>query len=612
MSEPAKPENEKSAEVMNADNPSSPPPAPSTNRSLARSASIVSIATMGSRVLGLVREQVFAAFFGAGVANDAFNIAFRIPNMLRDLFAEGALSAAFVSTFSRTLNQQGEREAWRLANLVNNGLILILLAVTVLGIIFAPQIVDWLVGSSTSSGWLAASLSAAGLPAGVVNAVAGACPPEAAQAQSAALIPLAVKMTRILFPFLLMVSLAAVAMGVLNTKDRFGIPASASTMFNVGSIMGGLACAYFMAPDYVARVAGSLWHRVPVARDEVGAAQAIIGMAIGTLVGGILQWLIQVPSLRAVGYRWRAELSFSDPGVRQVMKLMAPAIIGSAALQVNLVVNTNFATCLGQGPVSWLQYAFRLIYLPIGIFGVAISTATLPITSKAAALDDLSGFRRALASALRLVFLLTIPSAVGLIVLSRPIIALIYQRGSFNANDTEQTAQALSYYALGLVAYSAVRVLTPSFYALKETRVPMLASLASIVTNYLVASISVKWLGFGHRGLALSIAAVAVVNSLLLFFFMRRRLGEMEGRSLLFTFGKVALAATVMGGICWQVSHWVQQALGAESLSARLLNVAGSVSLGVLVFFGTARLLRVGEITQLTNLVTRKLGLARR
>jgi putative peptidoglycan lipid II flippase len=576
MSELQKAGAEENTEPLSAANPQTANRKP---QSLARSASIVSLATMGSRVLGLVREQVFAAFFGAGVANDAFNIAFRIPNMLRDLFAEGALSAAFVSTFSRTLNQKGEREAWRLANLVNNGLIVILSVIMVLGIICAPQIVGWLVGSGTND-----------------------------EAGSGLMIPLAIKMTRILFPFLLMVSLAAVAMGVLNTKDRYGVPASASTMFNVGSIVGGLVCAYTYAPEYVSHIAHSLWHRLPVERDEAGAVQAIIGMAIGTLIGGVLQWLIQVPSLRSVGYRWRWEVSFSDPGVQQVMKLMAPAIIGAAALQVNLVVNTNFATSLGQGPVSWLQYAFRMIYLPIGIFGVAISTATLPITSKAAALDDLAGFRRALASALRLTFLLTIPSAVGLIVLSRPIIALIYQRGSFTADDTLQTAQALSYYALGLVAYSAIRVLTPSFYALKETRIPMLASVVSIVTNYIVASLSVRQFGFGHRGLALSIAAVAIVNSLLLLFFMRRKLGNIEGRSLLGSFCKVTLAAAVMGAICWLVSQRVESVLGTVSLKARLLDVCVSVGLGIGVFFLVARLLHVGEITQLTGIVMRKLG----
>jgi putative peptidoglycan lipid II flippase len=535
---------------------------------------------MGSRVLGLVREQVFAAFFGAGVANDAFNIAFRIPNLLRDLFAEGALSAAFVTTFSQTFNQRGEREAWRLANLVSNGLIVILSVVMVVGIIGAPQIVDWLVSSNSQTG---------------------------GQAEPPILIPLAVKMTRILFPFLLMVSLASVAMGVLNTRNYFAIPASASTMFNVGSIVGGLACAYGLAPEYVGGIAYALWHRVPVQRDEAGAVQAIIGMAIGTLIGGVMQWLIQVPSLRAVGYRWRPELSFSDPGVRQVMKLMAPAIIGSAALQVNLVINTNFATSLGQGPVSWLQYAFRLIYLPIGIFGVAISTATLPITSKAAALDDLDSFRHTLASALRLTFLLTVPSAVGLMVLSRPIIALIYQRGTFTAHDTLQTAQALSYYAVGLVAYSTVRVLTPSFYALRETRVPMLASLVSIVTYYVVASVSVRQLGFGHRGLALSIAMVAIVNSVLLLIFMRRKLGRIEGRQLWATFAKVVLAASVMGLVCWLVSQRLEQMLGRETLTARLLDVGVSIGVGVTVLYLAAYLLKVEELDRLANLLGRKL-----
>jgi putative peptidoglycan lipid II flippase len=564
------------------------PPDSSANqpaRSLARSAGIVSIATMGSRVLGLVREQVFAAFFGAGVANDAFNIAFRIPNLLRDLFAEGALSAAFVTTFSQTLNQKGEREAWRLANLVSNGLIVILSVVMIAGIVGAPQIVDWLVGSSNQPG---------------------------AQAQSPILIPLAVKMTRILFPFLLMVSLAAVAMGVLNTKNYFAIPASASTMFNVGSIVGGLACAYGLAPDYVAGIAYALWHRVPVQRDEASEIQAIIGMAIGTLIGGIMQWLIQIPSLRAVGYRWRLELSFRDPGVRQVMKLMAPALIGSAALQVNLVINTNFATSLGQGPVSWLQYAFRLIYLPIGIFGVAISTATLPITSKAAALDDLNGFRQALASALRLTFLLTIPSAVGLMVLSHQIIALIYQRGKFDSEDTLQTGQALRYYALGLVAYSTVRVLTPSFYALRETRVPMLASLVSIVTNYIVAAISVRYFSFGHRGLALSIAIVAIVNSILLFVFMRRKLGHIEGRQLMTTFVKVALAAGVMGLVCWLLSQQLGKLLGDETLTARLLDVGVSIGVSMAVFYLVAYLLKIEELARITNLLSRKLGLRTR
>jgi putative peptidoglycan lipid II flippase len=549
--------------------------------SIARSAGIVSIAVMGSRLLGLIREQVFAAFFGSGFAMDAFRIAFRIPNLLRDLFAEGALSSAFVTTFSQTIATKGEREAWRLANLVNNALIIIVSLIVLAGIVFAPQIVDIFIDpaqSAKSGGNYQQTLS------------------------------LAIQLTRILFPFLLMVSLAAVAMGVLNTKERFGIPASASTMFNVGSIIGGLICSYLMAPQYITNsLQAAIYHR-KLPEDVQGASAAIIGMAIGTLIGGMMQWLIQVPSLRAVGYRWQPVLSFRDEGMRQVMRLMAPATIGSAALQINIVVNTGFATGIGEGVVSWLDYAFRLIYLPIGMFGVAISTATLPLTSRAAALENLDEFRRTIAQALRLTFLLTIPSAVGLIVLSRPIISLIYQHGRFTPYDTKQTALALSCNALGLMSYSSVRVLAPGFFALKDTRIPMMASLLSIVTNYLVAKFTVDYLDIGIMGLALTIPAVTTVNFGILFFFMWRRLGGIEGKSLAMTFLKVVAAAVLMGGVCYLVSHRLEAFLGTESLLVRLISVGVSVSVGIGVFFTTARLLGVGELQQLTAGLARRFG----
>jgi putative peptidoglycan lipid II flippase len=536
---------------------------------------------MGSRVLGLVRELVFAAYFGAGFATDAFIIAFRIPNLLRDLFGEGALSAAFVTTFSQKLNREGEQAAWRLANLVNNGLFVVLAVIVLLGIVFSPQIVQLLMDTRGSS---------------------------ADAATSALTFNLAVEMTRIMFPFLLMISLAAVAMGVLNTRGIFGVPASASTMFNVGSIVGGLICAYFFAPDYVAGVTGSLLRgqRPPV--DEMAAGRAIIGMAVGTLVGGMMQWLVQVPSLRRVGYRWQPILSFRDEGVRQVMRLMAPAIIGSAAVQVNVLVTTNFASGLGEGPVSWLNYAFRLIQFPIGVFGVAISTVTLTKTAREAALENLTEFRRTIASSLRLTMLMTIPSAVGLVVLAEPIIALIYQRGRFTAFDTAQAAAALAYYAIGLTAYSAIKVLAPAFYALRDTRVPMAASVVSIITNYVVAKLSVEYFGIGHRGLALSVSAVALINCALLMFFLRRRLGGIEGGGLLASFVKVTLAAAAMGAACWLVSGQIASFIGAESLAARVVNVGVSVAVGVLVFALGARLVGVGELEQLTRALRRKFG----
>jgi putative peptidoglycan lipid II flippase len=300
-------------------------------------------------------------------------------------------------------------------------------------------------------------------------------------------------------------------------------------------------------------------------------------------------------------------VSFSDPGVRQIMRLMAPAIIGSAALQVNLVVITNFATSLGSGSVSWLAYAFRMIYLPLGIFGVAISTATLPVASRAATLDNLDEFRRTITSSMRLTLLLTIPSAIGLMVLSRPIIALIYQRASFSSFDTNQTALALRFFAIGLVAYSAVRLLAPSFYALGDARTPMIASLFSILTNFVVATLTVDYLGMGHSGLALSISMVAIINFLVLFFFMRRKLGHLEGRELASTFLKVLAASLVMGALSWMTSYEIENRFGTEQFLLRLIDVGVSISVGLIVFYLLARLLHVSELDQITGALRRKL-----
>ena len=572
-------------QAIPSDNSETPQSAIQTpqSRSVARSAGIVSLAIMGSRVLGLVRELIFAAYFGAGFATDAFIIAFRIPNLLRDLFGEGALSAAFVTTFTQKLNNEDEQSAWRLANLVNNGLFIVLSIIALLGIIFSPQIVHLLMDINPRRGTLD--------------------PVKALQTYE-----LAVQMTRIMFPFLLMISLAAVAMGVLNTKGLFGIPASASTMFNVGSIFGGLICSYLLAPDYIASVTSAILHGQRPELSPQAAARAIIGMAIGTLIGGVLQWLIQVPSLRKVGYRWQPILSFKDEGVRQVMKLMTPAIIGAAAVQVNVLVSTNFASSLGEGPVSWLNYAFRLIQFPIGVFGVAISTATITKTAREAAQGKFDDFRKTIASSLRLTMLMTIPSTVGLIVLARPIIGMIYERGRFTASDTSQTAEALMFYALGLTAYSAIKVLAPAFYALKDTRIPMLASVLSIITNYFVAKLSIEYFGIGHRGLALSVSAVAIINFGMLFFFLRRKLGGIDGWSLLLAFVKIVVAALLMGAACYLVSEQLIHFLGNQALLARVVNVMLSVGVGVIVFGVAAKLMRVSELEQLSAALMRRFG----
>jgi putative peptidoglycan lipid II flippase len=394
--------------------------------SVARAAGIVSLAVMASRILGLVREVVFAKLFGASAsfANDAYVIAFRIPNLLRDLFAEGALSSAFVTVFSDYLVTKGEKEAFRLSNLVVNALLLILGILVALGIIFAPELV---------------TLIAHGFQAN----------PEK--------FALTVKMTQIMMPFILLVALAAQAMGLLNSRGHFGMPALSASFFNVGSIIGGLFFAVILTGRDFAH---------PVKAIVEHPTEGIIGMAYGVLIGGFLQFAVQWPVLRKTGFRYRPLVSFTDPGVRRVFQLMGPAVIGAAAVQINVLINSNFASSVpGNGAISWLSYAFRLMQFPIGVFGVAIATATLPSISRSAALEDLDAFRRTMASSIRLTFLLTIPSAVGLIVLGRPIIALIYEGNKFHPDDTTHTAGALACYAIGLAGYSAIKILAPAYYA---------------------------------------------------------------------------------------------------------------------------------------------------
>jgi putative peptidoglycan lipid II flippase len=299
-------------------------------------------------------------------------------------------------------------------------------------------------------------------------------------------------------------------------------------------------------------------------------------------------------------------LSFSDPGVRRIFSLMGPAVIGAAAVQVNVLVNSNFASGIptetGSGPVSWLNYSFRLMQFPIGVFGVAIATATLPSISRSAALKDVSEFRHTLASSIRLAFLLTIPSAVGLIVLGRPIIALIYERGHFGAADTQRTASALAFYAIGLAGYSAVRILAPAFYALNDARTPMMISLLSMATNFVM-----NWMLVGvlqERGLALSTSTVALMNFVLLYAIMRRRIHGVEGGTTATAIGKILSASAVMGLGCWLISGAIARVAGS-GFAARTANVVISVLIGAAIFYVAASLLRVQELRAATDIIRR-------
>lgn len=550
---------------------------PSTRQtSVARSAGIVSVAVMFSRVLGLVREQVFAYYFGAGFLYDAYQVAFRIPNVLRDLFAEGALSAAFVKVFTDYQINKSEKEAWRLASLVLNALAVVLSAITIIGILGSRHF---------------------------VAIIAADFPPEIAD--------LATVLTQIMFPFILLVALAAVAMGVLNTKGIFGIPASASTVFNIVSIVFGLALAYWLS--------GGNWtipgdvHAIPA----MPAQWAIIGMAIGTLIGGAAQFLMQVPSLLKVGFRFAPVLSFADAGIKRVMKLMTPAVLGTSAVQINVLVNTFFVTGI-VGGVSWLSYAFRLMQFPIGLFGVAIGTASIPVLSRLASEGKTKDFRDTLSSSINLVFLMTLPSALGLIVLGEPIIRLLYSHGgAFKETDVPMTALALAGYSIGLAGYAAIKVLSPAFYALDDAKIPMIIAVASIGVNAVASYLFRNWLsnfgvtpetpnGYGHVGVALATSTVALVNFFALAYFMRRKIGRLNGREVLSGFVRIAIAAMVMSAVCYPVYRVLFNALGPRGLINQAVGALVPVAVGGVVFLLVAKMLGVKELEKLYEVFRRK------
>jgi putative peptidoglycan lipid II flippase len=527
-----------------------------TERLNTKAAGIIGLAVMCSRILGLVREQVCASLFGGGGAMDAFTAAFRIPNLLRDLFAEGALSTAFVTTFSKTIARGGDAAAWRLADKVATLTALVLGVVCVAGMLYSAQLV---------------SLLAPGFE-----------PHKAA---------LTAELTRIMFPFILLVSIAALVMGMLNAKGVFGMPAMASSFFNIGSIVGGVALGAWIDPQFGPR--------------------ALIGLAWGTVLGGGLQLAVQLPSLRGLGYRLRPDFQWRDPGVKAILALMGPSVIAASTTQVNVLVNSMFASTLGDGPIFWLSIAFRLMQLPLGLFGVALGTVTLPLLSRLVVAGEMLGFRSELSRAMRLAFLLTVPSTLGLMLLAEPIISVLYQHGKFDAHQTAQAAGALRFYAVGLGGYAALKVLVNAFYALDHRTTPMFVSFLAVALNLVFNWLFTFHLGWGTRGLAFSTGLVACCNFLLLYALMRRHLRGLESRRLLRMLGKVALASVALVALClasshWLLADWADQAFWSK-LSALLVTVIG----GAAVFVGCGSLLRIEELNEVVGAVRRRLRAVR-
>ena len=552
--------------------------------SVARSAGIVSIAVMFSRLLGLVRETLFAFYFGAGFLYDAFIVGFRIPNLLRDLFAEGALSSAFVKVFTDYQVKNDEKEAWRLASLIFNGLAVVLSVICIAGIFLSPLFVK------------AITYNYLGDPNHFY-------PPEKAA--------LATLLMQIMFPFILLVALAALAMGVLNTKGRFGIPASASTAFNVVSIVVGLGLAYWLA--------GGPWEKAvdKIAVPSDASQWAVIGMSIGTLMGGAAQLLIQVPSLFKVGFRFSWKLSFRDEGVRRVMRLMGPAIVGTGAIQIKVLVDTIVASGI-DGGASWLNYAFRLMQFPIGVFGVAIGTAAIPTLSRLASEGKLDKFRNTLSDATKLVLLLAVPSACGLIALGTPIVSLVYERGQFDAFDTNMTSWALTAYSIGLAAYAAIKVVSPAFFALDDAKTPMYISVASILVHVptsfgmmqLLSTVGVspeRPNGYGHVGVALATSVVATVNLLVLSFFMRRKIDRLNGRDVLSSLVRIVIASAVMSAAAYGTYYLLAGYFGIKTLRVQLVEAFVPMAIAGVTFLIVAKLLRIGELETMYKSLSAKL-----
>ncbi|HUL73398.1 MAG TPA: murein biosynthesis integral membrane protein MurJ [Vicinamibacterales bacterium] len=512
---------------------------------LAKSAGLISAATLASRILGLVRDAVQGHYFGFGLEADAFTVATRIPTLLRDLFAEGAMSAAFVPTVTRYLKQQGKDAAWRLGSQVVNGLIVVTGLLVVLGVIFAGPL--------------------ARLYAGGFATIPGK-------------LELTVQLTRINMPFLTLIAVAAAYMGLLNALRRFFVPAMSPALYNVTFIASTLVFV-------------PLFSRIGI--------NPVMALSVGMLLGGLVQIAVQWPLLRREGYRHEWVLNPRDPGLREVLILMGPGMLGLAAAQINIFVNTSLATGTAGAPAA-LGYAFRLMYMPVGIFGVSIATAAIPDLARHAADDSHDGMRTTLSWGLRLMLMLSVPATVGLIALAEPIVRAIYEGGRFTQSDVTMMTQALMFYAPGIVGYSIVKIAAPSFYALKDARTPVLVSVFSVLTNLGLN----LWLNsvMGFKGLALGTAVAANANALLLLALLSRRIAGVDGWRVLRSFVKITIASTIMGVAAYYAAVGLGAVLPARLLGsvkvARAILVAGAIGAGLGTLALAAWTLHIEEFRQ--------------
>ncbi|NVN99810.1 MAG: murein biosynthesis integral membrane protein MurJ [Geobacteraceae bacterium] len=517
----------------------------SEKKNIVRAAGVLGFATILSRIMGMVRDMVVSRLFGAGFATDAFFAAFQIPNMLRRFFAEGALTSAFVPTFSECYTQKGESEARDLANTCFTLLTIVMALVTLLGIIFSPQIVHLMFPGFSSE---------------------------------PSKLDLTVLLNRLMFPYIFFVSLVALCMGILNTLRHFFTPAISTVFLNITMILSAL-----------------LLHKM--------FAVPILSLAVGVLIGGVLQLLLQLPVLWKKGFPLRFRFDFNNPAVRKIALLMGPSIFGVGVYYLNITVGNILASMLPQGSVSYLYYAQRLFEFPQGIFTVSVAQAVLPSMSRQAAQGDIDALKDSLQFGIRLMIFITVPAMAGLMVSATPIFSLLFMGGAFDYSKAAACGQALVQYSIGLTSVALIRVLAPAFYALKDTRTPVISAFIAFVLNLAFSLVLMRIML--HSGLALASSLAAFGNMALLLYLLKRKVGSFGGRKLLVVLLKSLLAsipAALVAAALLRLADWSHQ--GEKLLKGAVLSSA--VVAAVLVYALFSFLLRSDETREVADLVKRK------
>jgi putative peptidoglycan lipid II flippase len=516
----------------------------SEHRSVLKSTWMISALTVVSRIFGYVRDSQSARLLGTGPLSTAYTVAYRIPNALRRLVGEGAVSAAFIPVFSKYLKEEKREEAWEFVNALVSAALVFLTIITILGIVFSPQIVSLFTSAE-------------------FEAV-----PDRFQAT--------VALNRIIFPYIACVSLAAISMGVLNSFNRFAAPAFAPVMLNISIIGFSFFAGYFSNP-----------------------ARAL---AVGVVVGGVLQLAIQIPSLVRLGWRFRWFWNLAHPGVRRVATLMGPRLFGIGIVQIDLLVGTWFATRMVEGSAFALYMADRVMELVLGGYAIALSTAILPLLSRQAVDNNIAEMKGTITFALRMVLFITLPASVGLILLRVPIIQVLFESGEFGPNSVAMTAWSLLFFAIGLSAFAMMKIVIQSFYALHDTRTPVIVAALSLMLSVGLNFLFFRPLQNGGPALAASLAAF--FDTIVLLVIFRKRHGRLNLRSVVASSIKFLIAAAVMGVVAYYVIEYPGLYGGNRIQKAMGLSV--TIALATATYFGTAWLLRVGELRDVLGMFSRR------